>query len=132
MIETDKVSNVASQVPVILGHPFLATANALINCMNGMIRLSFGNMALEMNIFNMQRQPFGLDNLKLSTLNWIEDSVMDYNFDDMFTIEYEPFLVDDEPKYDVFDFDNLHPTADCLLLLFLNLLMNQLSLLLVN
>jgi len=28
VIETEKVSNVASQVPVILGHLFLATANA--------------------------------------------------------------------------------------------------------
>ena len=55
MIETEKVSNLASQVPVIPGHPFLATANALINCGNGMMRLFFGNMTVELNIFNMQR-----------------------------------------------------------------------------
>ena len=53
VIETEKVSNLASQVPVILGHPFLATANALINCTNRMMRLSFGNMTVELNIFNM-------------------------------------------------------------------------------
>jgi len=53
VIETEKVSNVASETPMILGRPFLATANALINCRNGMMRLSFGNMTLELNIFNM-------------------------------------------------------------------------------
>jgi hypothetical protein len=30
--------------PVILGRPFLATSNALINCRNGLMKLSFGNM----------------------------------------------------------------------------------------
>jgi hypothetical protein len=39
--------------PVILGHPFLATYNALINCRNGLMKLSFENMTLEMNIFNI-------------------------------------------------------------------------------
>ena len=52
VLETEKVANVAKQIPVILGRPFLATANALINCRNGMMRLSFGNMTLELNIFN--------------------------------------------------------------------------------
>jgi len=54
-IETKKVSNLASQVPVILGHPFLATINALINCKHGMMRLSFGNITVKLNILNMQR-----------------------------------------------------------------------------
>jgi len=55
VIETEKVSNLASQVPMILGQPFLATANAFINCRNGMKRLSFDNMTVELNIFNIQR-----------------------------------------------------------------------------
>ena len=46
VIETEKVSNLASQVPMILGRPFLATANALINCRNDMMRLSFSNMTV--------------------------------------------------------------------------------------
>jgi len=55
VIETETVSNFASQIPVILGRPFLATTNALINCRNGMMTLSFGNMTVELNIFNLQR-----------------------------------------------------------------------------
>ncbi|XP_073137090.1 uncharacterized protein [Henckelia pumila] len=42
---------------VILGRPFLATSNALINCRNGIMKLSFGNMTLELNVFNLCKQP---------------------------------------------------------------------------
>ena len=53
--KTKKVSNIVSQVPIILRRPFLDTSNALINYRNSMIRLSFGNMTLELDILNMQR-----------------------------------------------------------------------------
>ena len=44
-------------IPVILGCSFLATSNALINCRDGVMKLSFENMTLEMNIFNICKQP---------------------------------------------------------------------------
>jgi len=53
VLETNRVADVANQVLVILEHPFLAISNALINCMNGMMRLSFGNMTLELSFFNL-------------------------------------------------------------------------------
>ena len=37
-----------NSISIILGHLFLATSNALINCRNGLMKLSFGNMTLEM------------------------------------------------------------------------------------
>jgi hypothetical protein len=46
---------------IILGRSFLAISNALINCRNGLMKLSFENMTLEMNIFNICKQP-GDDN----------------------------------------------------------------------
>jgi len=70
---------------VITGRSFLATANVLINYMNGMMSLSFGNITVELNIFNMQRQPSGFDEMEFSTLNWVRDSL----FDNVFAIEYE-------------------------------------------
>jgi len=100
---------------VILGHPFSATANALINCNNGMMRLSFDNITIELIIFHMQRQPSGFDDMEFSTLNWVEDSVFDDAFDEIFVAKCESFLVNDEPEYDVFEFDDLCSTADCLL-----------------
>jgi hypothetical protein len=42
---------------LFLGRPFLATANTLINYRHGLMKLSFGNMTLEMNIFNICKQP---------------------------------------------------------------------------
>ena len=43
----------ANYVPIILGRPFLATSNAIINCRNGGMQLTFGNMTLELNIFHL-------------------------------------------------------------------------------
>ena len=43
--------------PIILGRPFLATANTLINCRNGRMQLTFGSMTLEQNIFHVAKQP---------------------------------------------------------------------------
>lgn len=51
------------QAPIILGRPFFATSNALINCISGILKLSFGNMTLELNIFNTCRQPHDLEEI---------------------------------------------------------------------
>jgi hypothetical protein len=61
--------------PVILGRSFLATSNALINCRNGLMKLSFGNMTLKMNIFNIYKQ-LGDDN-DLQEVDFIEELVYD-------------------------------------------------------
>ena len=79
------------------------------------MRLSFSNMTLELNIFNIQRQPCGFDDMKFSTLNQVGDSIFDDAFDDVFATEYESFLINDEPEYDVFEFNDLCSLADCLL-----------------
>ena len=43
-------------MPIILGRPFLATSNAIINCQNGVIQITFGNMTLELNIFHLNKK----------------------------------------------------------------------------
>ncbi|XP_024018881.1 uncharacterized protein LOC112090860 [Morus notabilis] len=57
VLDTQSVVNMESSIPIILGRPFLATANTLINCRNGLMKISFGNMTLEVNIFHIQKQP---------------------------------------------------------------------------
>jgi hypothetical protein len=64
-----------NSILVILGRPFLATSNALINCRNGLMKLSFENMTLKMNIFNICKQP-GNDN-DLHEIHFIEELVYD-------------------------------------------------------
>jgi hypothetical protein len=61
--------------PIILGRPFLVTSNALINYRNGLMKLSFENMTLKMNIFNIYKQP-GDDN-DLQEVDFIEKLVYD-------------------------------------------------------
>ena len=39
VIDIEPVHNVGSQIPVILGRLFLATANALINCRTGVMKI---------------------------------------------------------------------------------------------
>ncbi|RVW97604.1 hypothetical protein CK203_046476 [Vitis vinifera] len=51
VLDTTQLSKETNYVPIILGRPFLATSNAIINCRNGLMQLTFGNMTLELNIF---------------------------------------------------------------------------------
>ena len=71
VLDTEPVAVGPNHVPIILGRPFLATANAIINCRNGLMQLTFGDMTLELNIFHLN------DNLKLlETEHHITDEVV--------------------------------------------------------
>ena len=50
VLDTEPIANEPNHVTIILGRPFLATANAIINCRNGVMQLTFGNMTLELMI----------------------------------------------------------------------------------
>ena len=56
VLDTEPIANGPNHVPIILGRPFLATANAIINCKNGFMQLTFGNMTLELNIFHLSNK----------------------------------------------------------------------------
>ena len=56
VLDTEPVARGTNQVPIILGRPFLATSNAIINCRNGVMQLTFGNMTLELNIFHLSNK----------------------------------------------------------------------------
>ncbi|XP_052297265.1 uncharacterized protein LOC127902397 [Citrus sinensis] len=75
VIDTQHVQDPKKHTPVILGRPFLATADALINCRNGNMQLSFGNMTMELNIFNVTKQPQEED--EFVEANMIEELVED-------------------------------------------------------
>ena len=71
VLDTEPSSNEPNHVPIILGRPFLATANAIINCRNGIMQLTFGDMTLELNIFHLNDNP-----KLLETENHITDEVV--------------------------------------------------------
>ena len=56
VLDTEPVAVGPNHVPIILGRPFLATLNAVINCRNGIMQLTFGNMTLELNIFHLDKR----------------------------------------------------------------------------
>ena len=56
VLDTEPIESGPNHVPIILGKPFLATANAIINCRNGVMQLTFGNMTLELNIFHLSNK----------------------------------------------------------------------------
>ena len=41
VLDTEPIGSGPNHVPIILGRPFLATANAIINCRNGVMQLTF-------------------------------------------------------------------------------------------
>jgi hypothetical protein len=89
VIDTEPVHDVANQIPVTLGRPFLATANALINCKTGVMKISFGNMMVELNIFNINSQP--LEYNETHPMCFIEEITDDFDFEEL---EIECFTQD--------------------------------------
>ena len=56
VLNMEPVAVGANYVPIIIGRPFLATSNTIINCQNGVMQLTFGNMTLELNIFHLSKK----------------------------------------------------------------------------
>ena len=56
VLDTEPISVRPNHVPIILGRLVLATSNAIINCRNGVMQLTFGNMTLELYIFHLSNK----------------------------------------------------------------------------
>ena len=73
VLDIEPTLNASTQIYVILGHPFLATSNALINCWSGVMKISFRNMTVELNIFHISKQV--LENKDICEVDMIESQV---------------------------------------------------------
>ncbi|XP_077211266.1 uncharacterized protein LOC143846661 [Tasmannia lanceolata] len=94
-----EMANNGKQQPIILGRPFLATANACINCRSGAMDISFGNKKLRLNIFNTSLGPQREE--ECFTVDLIDEVVSDHT---------SQFLADDPlqkclTSFGVEDFD---------------------------
>nr|CAN80848.1 hypothetical protein VITISV_015602 [Vitis vinifera] len=92
VLDIEPLKNGVNFVPIILGRPFLATTNALINCQNRLMQLSFGNMTMEMNVFNLCKQPMNHDDVEDEEACLIEalvqkhiENLMKENIDEFFS-----------------------------------------------
>jgi len=119
VLDTEPVTNMPSQIPVILGRPFLATSNAVIHCRSGQLELSFGNFKVTMNVFNAGNHPPDLDDVgsvqmidslvsdsfsQISSSDPLEACLAHFgiDFDDDTTIREVNALLDSVPLMDVF------------------------------
>ncbi|XP_077232312.1 uncharacterized protein LOC143868580 [Tasmannia lanceolata] len=89
VLDTEPVANIKDQIPIILGRPFLATSNALINCRNGLMKLSFGNTSVDFNVFRLGKQPNFHEDINM--LHAFPEDVMT-NFEINFDAGYQEFL----------------------------------------
>lgn len=103
VLDTHSVVNMESKIPIILRRPFLSIANALINCRNGLMKISFGNMTLEVNIFHIGKhsrdddecyQTFLIDTLVQEEVDpqnnskKLEDLIQDSNYESSGFVEF--------------------------------------------
>ena len=65
VLDTELVAGGTNHVPIILGRPFLATSNAIINFRNRVMQLTFGNMTLELNIFHLSSKHKSMEEQEL-------------------------------------------------------------------
>ena len=73
VIETKTIMSPRNKMSRILGRSFLGTLNALSNCKSGKMMLTFRNMAMEFNVFILQKQAMVFDDVYHSTINWVRD-----------------------------------------------------------
>ena len=100
VLDTEPVAVGANHVPIIFGRPFLATSNAIINCRNGVIQLTFGNMTLELNIFHLSKRhmyPMEDDCEEVCIIDTIlEEQTNEQQVQDVLTPEISECLVEQQ------------------------------------
>ena len=102
VLDTEPAATWANYVPIILGRPFLATYNAIINCRNGVMQLTFRNMTLELNIFHLSKkhmQPVedGLEEVCIiDTI--LEEQADQQRMQDVLTEELDEYSEEQKPR----------------------------------
>jgi hypothetical protein len=67
ILDIEPTLHPSANIPIILGKPFLATANTLINYRNGRIKITFGSMIVELNIFNVNPHNWWMKSVNMRT-----------------------------------------------------------------
>ena len=100
VLDTEPVAVGANRVPIMLGRPFLAISNAIINCRNGVMQLTFGNMTLQLNIFLLSKrhmQPVEDDCEEVCVIDTIlEERANEQQVQDLLTQELSECLVEQQ------------------------------------
>jgi hypothetical protein len=75
ILDTEPTLYPDNGIPIILGRLFLTIANTLINCRNRRMKITFGSMTAELNIFNVMQQQ--LEDDECHYVNLIDTTVQE-------------------------------------------------------
>ncbi|KAF7810626.1 uncharacterized protein G2W53_037369 [Senna tora] len=77
VLDMDSTNHTRNQTPVILRRPFLATANATINCRTGVMDVSVLNMRVKLNVFKASSQPSIYDDSDCFKVDIIDEIIQE-------------------------------------------------------
>ncbi|CAN6454483.1 unnamed protein product [Victoria cruziana] len=103
------------QTPIILGRPFLATANACINYRTSVLEISFDNKRARLNVFHAAMGPAGD---KCISFTDTDDDVDEVEYEVMMSI-FTCCIVDPGPEFTFDDVDMAVYTSSLAFLIFL-------------
>ena len=83
VLDTCPNIGVSDQAPIILGRPFLATIDSVIKVRNGNMSITFGNMTLDLNTYNVASQ-LG-DDEEIHEVNFINSLIEEHVNTQMFS-----------------------------------------------
>uniref|UniRef100_A0A2N9EKE0 Retrotransposon gag domain-containing protein n=1 Tax=Fagus sylvatica TaxID=28930 RepID=A0A2N9EKE0_FAGSY len=112
ILDIEPTLHLDNGIPIILVRPFLATTNTLINCKNGRMKITFGSMTAELNIFNVMQQQ--LEDDECHYVNLIDTVVQEEFNQNCFSDPLETLLTNSVDSYDIAH--DAHLTEICSLL----------------
>ena len=99
ILDIEPTLHLDNGIPIIMVRPFLATTNTLINCNNGRMKITFGSMTAELNIFNVIQQQ--LEDDECHYMNLIDTVVQEEFNQNCFSDLLETLLTNSVDSYDI-------------------------------
>ncbi|XP_058217351.1 uncharacterized protein LOC131328421 [Rhododendron vialii] len=97
VLDTCPMASSPTLTPVILGRPFLATSDSVINCRSGLVNMTFGNMKMAVNVFHVGSQMGDDDDVQ--AIKCIDSLVQNHALEVCLTAEEADFLESLEVDY---------------------------------
>lgn len=76
VLEMPHPTSILFSAPIIHGRPFLATTNTMINYKSGILKITFGNMIFETNVFSVYKMLSDCDDSKLQVVDQVQNFIL--------------------------------------------------------
>ena len=75
VLDMEPIPHTKNYTPILLGRPFLATADAVIHCRTGVMEVSFGNMKVKLNVAGAAKHMDEYDDLECLYVDTINSCI---------------------------------------------------------